>query len=99
VLSVLLSPELRTDFEIHLAGWLGAQADQNATPILPAVLNMPPQRVLCVQGIQEGVDSLCSQPALAQTGVEIWRLPGGHHYDEDYPALAMKIMDALRGRY
>jgi type IV secretory pathway VirJ component len=99
VLTVLLSPELRTDFEIHMAGWLGAQADQNATPILPAVLNMPPQRVLCVQGIQEGVDSLCSQPALAQAGVEIWRLPGGHHYDEDYPALAMKIIHALQGRH
>lgn len=98
VLTVLLSPELRTDFEIHMAGWLGAQADQNAISILPAVLNMPASQVLCVQGAKEGADSLCSQFALAQAGVEVWNLPGGHHYDEDYPALAMRIMDGLRGR-
>ncbi len=98
VLTVLLSPELHTDFEIHMAGWLGAQVDQNAISILPAVLNMPAPRVLCVQGLDEGASSLCSQPALAQAGIEIWHLPGGHHYDADYPALAMNIMQALRGR-
>jgi type IV secretory pathway VirJ component len=96
VLTVLLSPELRTDFEIHMAGWLGAQAGGDAMPILPSLLNIPAPRILCVQGLDEGASSLCSQPALAQAGVEIWRLPGGHHYDEDYPALAMKIIHALR---
>ncbi len=98
VLTVLLSPELRTDFEIHMAGWLGAQAGGDAVPILPSLLNIPAPRVLCVQGLDEGASSLCSQPALTQAGVEVLRLPGGHHYDKDYSALAMKIMDALRGR-
>ncbi len=98
VLSVLLSPELRTDFEIHMAGWLGAQAGGHTMPILPSLLSIPAPRVLCVQGLDEGASSLCSQPALPQAGVEVLRLPGGHHYDEDYPALAMKIMDALRKR-
>ena len=97
-LTVLLSPELRTDFEIHMAGWLGAQAGDHATPIMPSVLAMPASRVLCVQGVEEGNDSLCAQPSLSQAGVEIMRLPGGHHYDQDYAALALRIIQAIRQR-
>ncbi len=98
MLSVLLSPELRTDFEIHMAGWLGAQAGEHATPILPAVLKMPAAQVVCVQGMEEGDDSLCSQAALAQAGITLVRLPGGHHYDEDYVALAGRIVALIRQR-
>ena len=98
MLSVLLSPELRTDFEIHMAGWLGAQAGEHATPILPVVLKMPAAQVVCVQGMEEGEDSLCSQPALAQAGMTVLRLPGGHHYDEDYVALAGRIVGEVRQR-
>ena len=99
ILSVLLSPELRTDFEIHMAGWLGGQAGVEATPILPAVLAMPSAQVLCVQGFDEGQASLCSQPGLAQAGVEVLKLPGGHHYDKDYAALAARIVLAVRQRH
>ncbi|MGD9889032.1 MAG: AcvB/VirJ family lysyl-phosphatidylglycerol hydrolase, partial [Halothiobacillaceae bacterium] len=99
VLTVLLSPELRTDFEIHMAGWLGGQAGAEATPILPAVLAMPPAQVLCVQGVDEGQASLCSQPGLTQAGVEVLKLPGGHHYDKDYAALAARIVLAVRQRH
>jgi type IV secretory pathway VirJ component len=95
-LVVLLSPERRTDFKIHLSGWLGAKAGEGASPILPAAQLIPPQRLLCVQGVSEGVESLCSEPALVQA--EILRLPGGHHYDKDYPALAKRIGAAIRQR-
>ncbi len=98
VLSVLLSPELRTDFEIHMSGWLGVQAGKDALPILPDVLVMPAQRVLCVQGVEEGAASLCAQSALKQAGVEVLTLAGGHHYDKDYRALAQRILAALRQR-
>ncbi|HES76971.1 MAG TPA: hypothetical protein ENO09_08225 [bacterium] len=40
---------------------------------------MPAAQILCVQGMEEGEASLCSQPALAQAGVTVLRLPGGHH--------------------
>ena len=80
------------------AGWLGAQAGDHATPIMPSVLAMPASRVLCVQGVEEGNDSLCAQPSLSQAGVEIMRLPGGHHYDQDYAALALRIIQAIRQR-
>ena len=79
-----------------MAGWLGAQAGEHATPILPVVLKMPAAQVVCVQGLEEGEDSLCSQPALAQAGMTVLRLPGGHHYDEDYVALAGRIVGAVR---
>jgi type IV secretory pathway VirJ component len=95
-LVVLLSPELRTDFKIHLSGWLGAKTGGDAEAILPAALAIPQARLLCVQGVEEGKASLCSEPALARA--EILHLPGGHHYDKDYPALAWRIVGAIAWR-
>ncbi|MFZ5579231.1 MAG: alpha/beta fold hydrolase [Pseudomonadota bacterium] len=93
----LLSPELSTDFEIHMAGWLGQQASgQTAMPILPEVLRIPEQAVLCVHGDKEAASTLCTHPALRQR--EIVVLPGGHHYDDRYDALALRLVDAVLRR-
>lgn len=93
----LLSPELTTDFEIHMAGWLGRQASgQLAMPILSEALRIPSERLLCVHGEKEGAATLCTQPGLA--GREILTLPGGHHYDGDYDALALRLIDGITRR-
>ncbi len=93
----LLSPELSTDFEIHLAGWLGQQASGDAAmPILPEALRIPSERLFCVSGEKEGAATLCNQPELG--AVERLTLPGGHHYDGDYDALALKLIDAITRR-
>ncbi|MEO1751651.1 alpha/beta fold hydrolase [Thiofaba sp. EF100] len=91
----LLSPELTTDFEVHLAGWLGQQATGAAAmPILPEASRIDPRRLLCVYGEQEAVTTLCAQPGLG--GARLMRLPGGHHYDGDYEALARKLIEAIQ---
>lgn len=93
----LLSPELTTDFEVHLSGWLGQQAGgQAAMPILPEVRRIDPALLLCVHGEKEGASTLCNQDALGP--VDKLRLPGGHHYDGDYDALAQKLIDAMLRR-
>lgn len=91
----LLSPELTTDFEVHLAGWLGQQATGAAAmPILPEASRIDPRRLLCVYGEQEAATTLCTQPGLEDAGR--MRLPGGHHYDGDYEALAHKLIEAFQ---
>lgn len=91
----LLSPELATDFEVHLAGWLGQQATGAAAmPILPEASRIDPSRLVCVYGEQEAATTLCTQPGLR--AARLMRLPGGHHYDGDYEALARRLIEALQ---
>lgn len=91
----LLSPELATDFEVHLAGWLGQQASgEAAMPILPEASRIDPSRLVCVYGEQEAATTLCAQPGLG--AARLMRLPGGHHYDGDYEALARRLIEALQ---
>ncbi|MNW11759.1 Bacterial virulence protein (VirJ) [compost metagenome] len=56
---------------------------------------MPAAKVLCVYGEEEADESGCTAPA--NVG-EALKLPGGHHFDENYPALAKRLIDAIDKR-
>ncbi|MNF06205.1 Bacterial virulence protein (VirJ) [compost metagenome] len=46
-------------------------------------------------GKEEMADSGCTQPGAVG---EMLELPGGHHYDENYPALAEKLLAGVEKR-
>lgn len=79
--------------EIKIRGWLGESDDEFATG--PDFARLPPEKVLCVYGLDEKDESGCTQP---QAVGETLGIPGGHHFDEDYEALAEKLMEAIRKR-
>jgi phosphatidylglycerol lysyltransferase len=84
------------DFEITAAGWLGAPSGKGALPTAPALISIDPSIIQCFYGVDED-DSIC--PALSSKGnVEVVRTPGGHHFDNDYNALAQRILDGFRRR-
>jgi type IV secretory pathway VirJ component len=51
---------------------------------------VPPAIVQCVYGADEK-DTLC--PALVNTGIDIVKTNGSHHFDGNYGALAAKIIE------
>ena len=82
------------NFEITVSGWLGAAPDKDALPTEPALVPIDMTMVQCFYGANED-DSAC--PLL--TGkAEVIRVPGGHHFDNDYGALARRILDGFRRR-
>lgn len=83
------------DWEIRVAGWLGAAPSAEALPVAPAVKRVPSNLVQCFYG-QEETDSFC--PDLAGQGVEIIKTTGGHHFDGNYASLALKILEGLKKR-
>jgi type IV secretory pathway VirJ component len=95
VLVSLLGLESRAAFEIELTAWLGAAPSTDAPPTLPEVLRLDPRRLQCFYG-EEEEDTLCRDPQLA--AAEVIRTKGGHHFDEDYVALAQRILDGARRR-
>jgi len=92
--AMLLLALARTgSFEIEVSGWLG-QAGQEAQTG-PELAKIPADKVLCVYGQEEADESGCTQPMAVG---ERLMLPGGHHFDEDYPKLARRLVQAIESR-
>ncbi len=94
-LIALLGLSKTADFEVSVAGWLGVGSGQHG--VLKPAAGLPMDRVMCVYGKEEleekDNDVACATdvfPASARL-----ELPGGHHFDEDYAALARRIDDAF----
>lgn len=90
---ILLAFARTGSFEIEVEGWLGNAGKEAATG--PEMTKLPADKVLCIYGEEEVDESGCTD----KTAVgEAMKLPGGHHFDENYPALAQRLVDAIEKR-
>lgn len=88
-LLVLLALARQADFEIHVSGWLGKAGGEH--PLAPELLQIPAQKILCVYGREEKSETACT--TMLNSEAKILELPGGHHFDEDYPKLTRQILE------
>ncbi|WP_339534530.1 virulence factor family protein [Pseudomonas hunanensis] len=80
-------------FEIEVEGWLGKEGQE--APTGPEMAKLPTSKVVCVYGVEETDESGCTE----NTAVgERLKLPGGHHFDENYPALAKRLIGEIETR-
>jgi type IV secretory pathway VirJ component len=89
----LVGPGLSASFEIDPLDWVRTPRENPETRVAPAVraVALP---TLCLAGADEE-DTPC--PSLAGApGVRIVRLPGSHHFDGDYAAVADAIYQFIR---
>jgi type IV secretory pathway VirJ component len=91
-LLTLLALSNHADFEIHVSGWIGK--DTNEQLIAPELAQIPKQKLLCIYGVEEKAETACLQ--LENTQAHIIELPGGHHFDEDYPKLTRLILQVYQ---
>jgi type IV secretory pathway VirJ component len=87
--AAFINPGQRASFEFHLANWVRGDADG---PPVPPEISRVDVDVLCLYG-QDESNSAC--PAARSSHVRALALPGGHHFDGDYAALADRIMAGL----
>lgn len=87
----LLSIEKKADFQVSVLGWAGKPPEGRGGDPIAAARNIPSDILQCVYG-EEDTESGC--PDLQQTGAEVIRLTGGHHFDGDYRALTTRIVAA-----
>ena len=87
---VLLGPTATTSFEFRLAQWLGSAAHDSAA-VAPEVAKLAPLPVWCVQAAQDR-EACCRPPAPPS---QVLILPGDHHFNGDYAALARVIAAPL----
>ncbi len=91
-LLVLIALGNSADFEIHVSGWLGQSAGEQ--PLAPELAQMPKDKILCIYGKEEKAETACT--GLLNSEANILELPGGHHFDQDYPKLTRQILDIYR---
>ena len=91
----LMAVSHQVDYKISVLGWLGATGSDGVGDPGDDIAKINPALVQCIYGKDEE-DDLC--PTLAGTGVEVLAIDGGHHFDEDYPALVKRILDGFDRR-
>ncbi|MBL8259311.1 MAG: virulence factor family protein [Candidatus Competibacteraceae bacterium] len=79
-------------FEFNLTDWISDRPDEGDQPIRPELEKMSGLKRLCVYGAEEE-DAAC--PKFAGLGVIAEKMPGDHHFDEDYQGVARRILDRL----
>jgi type IV secretory pathway VirJ component len=87
-LTVLLSPETTTDFEIHVSNMLGIGNRQNTFQVMDEIIKaqIVPTLIIIGDGEKTRVPEL-----LTGTSVKIKKIPGDHHYKYN-TALIVQIM-------
>ena len=86
----LLATETYANWEIHWGDWLQDKPHAGARQLAPEMARLDKFKLLCVYGADEAASSLC--PTLPAGQAELLKLPGGHHFDGDYPALTDQIL-------
>ncbi len=91
----LMALSRQVDYVISVEGWLGVDGEGKGGDPVKDIGKIDPKLVQCIYGTDED-DDPC--PTLKDKGVESVAIEGGHHFDEDYEALAAKITTALKTR-
>ncbi|PCE33127.1 virulence factor family protein [Burkholderia ubonensis] len=81
------------DFQIRVTGWLGMPASDKALKVAPEIAKVPPGIVQCFYGEQEK-ETMC--PVLANSGIQVIKTQGEHHFGRDYVALEKQILSAFK---
>ncbi|WP_374627031.1 virulence factor family protein [Pandoraea sp.] len=92
-LLVLMGLGQKADFEFRMTNWV--MSSQNGLPIRPEVERLPDGMAMCIYGADED-DSNC--PGLDPKRVQVVKMPGGHHFDGNYTALADAILQGVAKR-
>ncbi|MBS1223252.1 MAG: hypothetical protein H6R23_2872 [Proteobacteria bacterium] len=91
-LIALLGPSDYASFEFNLTDWISDKPDAADQPVRPELEKLGSLKRLCIYGADE-TDAAC--PKLAELGVKTEKMPGDHHFDDDYPGVARRILDQL----
>lgn len=88
----ILSPDEKTDFEIHLTDMLGWGSQRVSHLVPPALRKLNQFSPVCLFGKKEPKELLIK---FGETGSKIITLPGDHHYDNHPEMAAQAIVEEL----
>lgn len=90
--TVMMSPDPKADFEIHVADMLSFGSSSDKYNVLAEVKKSEPGHVTCIFGKDEDSDT---PKSFKKAGAIIRLLPGSHHYDNDFNAISNEIVNSI----
>lgn len=91
-LAVFLGLSDYASFEFHLSNWISDDPDEGDQPVRPELEKLHGIKQLCIYGAEEE-EAAC--PKVTELGVIVEKVPGDHHFDEDYQGIAQRILNQL----
>jgi len=89
----LLSPGLKTDFEVNISDWLGLEESNGTFDIAEEIKKIAASKIICIYGEDEAGGSIC--PKLSSKEYSIKKFPGSHHFDGDYEGVAKELLSNM----
>jgi len=83
--AILISPDKSCDFEIHLSDMLNVVTTRGKFDVLGEIRSGSFKKLVAFFGNEERIDT---RNAFEQAGASIRLLPGNHHFDSGFDALA-----------
>ncbi len=93
-LVAMLALAPNANFQFHWVDLLRDSKRDSDMPTMPEVARLGGVHALCIYGREE-TDSAC--PQVDSTAVRSIERDGGHHFDGDYRAIGVAVVNALRG--
>jgi type IV secretory pathway VirJ component len=94
----LLALSRQADFEIAVAGWLGASGTGKQGDPVEHLADVDAAKIQCVYGLEEKDSGCPPLGARVMGGVQLIARPGGHHFDENYEFVADEILARISTR-
>lgn len=90
---IAISPNERTDFEVRIADMLNIGRRRGEYNVLAEMQKIKALGLVCFFGHDEDIQV---EAKIEKAGIGLVRLPGGHHYEDNYVALTEKIYNVVR---
>ena len=91
-LIALLSVSAYASFEFHINDWIDDAPGNQDHPVRPELEKLNGIKRLCLYGVEDE-NSAC--PHFTEISVIAEKMPGDHHFDEDYQGVAHRILAQL----
>lgn len=86
-----ISPDKTADFEIHIADMLDIESEEKYN-VISELNKLKPLNPVCIFGSEESVEL---KSIFSKSGIRVETLPGNHHFNDDYKALATTIIKSI----
>jgi type IV secretory pathway VirJ component len=90
--AVMMSPDPKADFEIHVSDMLSFGSSSDKYNVLPELKKCSAGHKICIFGKEEDSET---PKQFGNAGANVRLLPGGHHFNNDYNAIASEIIGSF----
>ncbi|GIQ59493.1 hypothetical protein Flavo103_26290 [Flavobacterium collinsii] len=89
----LLSPDVKADFEIHIADMLSMESSNGTYDVISETKKVKSNNPICFFGDEEDA---ATRNKFSESGIKTIELPGSHHYNNDYNKVAESILKEIK---